>query len=113
MPCWAFCLSALGLWAYQTLDALDGKQALRTNTSTALDELFDHGCDAVSTGRCTCKPVVLVPLIHLITMIIVLACMYASWCLVVLLGYGILIEKGNKQKKLNKKTNKPTKNNQN
>ena len=49
-PAWAFIMSALGLFIYQSLDAIDGKQARRTNTSSALGELFDHGCDAVSTG---------------------------------------------------------------
>lgn len=49
-PTWAFLLSALGLFIYQSLDAIDGKQARRTNSSSALGELFDHGCDAVSTG---------------------------------------------------------------
>jgi len=38
------------LFTYQSLDAIDGKQARRTNSSTPLGELFDHGCDAVSTG---------------------------------------------------------------
>jgi phosphatidylglycerophosphate synthase len=28
---------------YQTLDAIDGKQARRTGTSSPLGELFDHG----------------------------------------------------------------------
>ncbi|XP_018620915.2 cholinephosphotransferase 1-like isoform X2 [Scleropages formosus] len=48
-PAWVFILSALGLFIYQSLDAIDGKQARRTNSSSALGELFDHGCDAVST----------------------------------------------------------------
>ncbi|CAL8242536.1 unnamed protein product [Merluccius merluccius] len=48
-PAWAFVVSALGLFIYQSLDAIDGKQARRTNSSSALGELFDHGCDAVST----------------------------------------------------------------
>jgi ethanolaminephosphotransferase len=42
-------LSALGLFVYQTLDALDGKQARRTGSSSPLGQLFDHGCDALST----------------------------------------------------------------
>lgn len=33
----------------QTLDAIDGKQARRTNTSSPLGQLFDHGCDSFST----------------------------------------------------------------
>lgn len=43
-------MSAVGLFLYQSLDAIDGKQARRTNSSSPLGELFDHGCDAVSTG---------------------------------------------------------------
>ncbi|OVA14339.1 CDP-alcohol phosphatidyltransferase [Macleaya cordata] len=39
----AFTLSFL-----QTFDAVDGKQARRTNSSSPLGELFDHGCDALA-----------------------------------------------------------------
>lgn len=49
IPSWALLFCALGLFIYQTLDACDGKQARRTNSSSPLGELFDHGCDAVST----------------------------------------------------------------
>jgi phosphatidylglycerophosphate synthase len=38
------------LFIYQTLDAIDGKQARRTKSNSPLGELFDHGCDGVSTG---------------------------------------------------------------
>ncbi|XP_014285951.1 choline/ethanolaminephosphotransferase 1 isoform X8 [Halyomorpha halys] len=48
-PRWAYILCALGLFAYQSLDAIDGKQARRTGSSSPLGELFDHGCDSVST----------------------------------------------------------------
>uniref|UniRef100_A0A1L8DYA7 diacylglycerol cholinephosphotransferase n=2 Tax=Nyssomyia neivai TaxID=330878 RepID=A0A1L8DYA7_9DIPT len=48
-PGWACFLCAGGLFAYQSLDAIDGKQARRTNTSSPLGELFDHGCDSIST----------------------------------------------------------------
>ncbi|CAH8449511.1 unnamed protein product [Schistosoma bovis] len=37
------------VFAYQTLDALDGLQARRTGSCSQLGELFDHGCDALST----------------------------------------------------------------
>lgn len=40
---------AMGLFVYQSLDAIDGKQARRTKTNNPLGELFDHGCDAIST----------------------------------------------------------------
>jgi len=43
-----FCCS-VGLFLYQTLDAIDGKQARRTGSSSPMGELFDHGCDSVST----------------------------------------------------------------
>ncbi|TMS36783.1 hypothetical protein L596_003865 [Steinernema carpocapsae] len=47
-PSWAYFQAGLGLFLYQTLDATDGKQARRTNSSSPLGELFDHGCDSVS-----------------------------------------------------------------
>ncbi|XP_074602874.1 choline/ethanolaminephosphotransferase 1 bbc isoform X2 [Brevipalpus obovatus] len=49
IPGWALLFFGLGLFVYQTLDATDGKQARRTGTSSPLGELFDHGCDSVST----------------------------------------------------------------
>ncbi|XP_014213236.1 cholinephosphotransferase 1 isoform X4 [Copidosoma floridanum] len=48
-PRWACFLCAVGLFIYQSLDAIDGKQARRTGTSSPLGELFDHGCDSIST----------------------------------------------------------------
>lgn len=39
----------VSLFIYQTLDAIDGKQARRTKTAGPLGELFDHGCDSIST----------------------------------------------------------------
>lgn len=39
---------AITMFIYQTLDAIDGKQARRTGSSNALGELFDHGCDSLS-----------------------------------------------------------------
>ena len=37
------------MWVYQTMDAVDGKQARRTKSSSPLGQLFDHGCDAFGT----------------------------------------------------------------
>ncbi|CAF1041875.1 unnamed protein product [Rotaria sordida] len=55
---WIYFLTALGLFIYQSLDAIDGKQARRTNSQSPLGELFDHGCDSVSavfvTIACCC-----------------------------------------------------------
>jgi len=48
-PGWAYLFAGVSIFWYQTMDALDGKQARRTGTSSPLGELFDHGCDAMST----------------------------------------------------------------
>nr|CCA20429.1 CDPalcohol phosphatidyltransferase putative [Albugo laibachii Nc14] len=48
-PRWIPFTAAAGLFIYQTLDALDGKQARRTGSSSPLGQLFDHGCDAICT----------------------------------------------------------------
>jgi len=48
-PSWVFFVNGLGLFIYQSLDAIDGKQARRTGSSTPLGELFDHGMDSIST----------------------------------------------------------------
>ncbi|XP_077197075.1 cholinephosphotransferase 1-like [Paroedura picta] len=47
-PPWVLFSCALGVFIFQSLDAIDGKQARRTNSSSPLGELFDHGCDSVS-----------------------------------------------------------------
>lgn len=48
IPWWSLLLAGLGLFLYQSLDAIDGKQARRTKSSSPLGELFDHGCDSFS-----------------------------------------------------------------
>ena len=50
LPTWAYALMAFTVLGYQTLDAVDGKQARRTGSSSPLGQLFDHGCDAMSTS---------------------------------------------------------------
>ncbi|XP_057814432.1 choline/ethanolaminephosphotransferase 1 [Cryptomeria japonica] len=47
-PKWVNFMHGLLLFLYQTFDAVDGKQARRTNSSSPLGELFDHGCDALT-----------------------------------------------------------------
>ena len=39
--------SVVSYFIYQTLDAIDGKQARRTGNSSPLGQLFDHGCDSL------------------------------------------------------------------
>ncbi|KAI0347934.1 Choline/ethanolaminephosphotransferase [Trametopsis cervina] len=49
-PNWIFFTWAAGLFIYQSLDAIDGKQARRTGMAGPLGEMFDHGCDAINTS---------------------------------------------------------------
>jgi len=47
LPSWFLACCAFNTFIYQTMDNLDGKQARLTKTSSALGELFDHGCDSL------------------------------------------------------------------
>ncbi len=48
IPRYCFFLAAICIFLYSTLDAIDGKQARRTKSSSPLGQLFDHGCDSFS-----------------------------------------------------------------
>ncbi|KAF2724740.1 Choline/ethanolaminephosphotransferase [Polychaeton citri CBS 116435] len=48
-PPWVYGTWSVGLFLYQTFDAVDGTQARRTHQSGPLGELFDHGVDALNT----------------------------------------------------------------
>ncbi|KAH9950982.1 Choline/ethanolaminephosphotransferase [Amylocystis lapponica] len=48
-PQWMYLTWAVGLFMYQSFDAIDGKQARRTGMAGPLGEMFDHGCDALNT----------------------------------------------------------------
>lgn len=48
-PSWPFFLAALLVLLYQIFDNLDGKQARKTSSSSALGMLFDHGTDSMVT----------------------------------------------------------------
>lgn len=64
-PNWIWAYAAIALFAYQTLDAIDGKQARRTGCGSPLGELFDHGCDALFTPMLsvtTCLAIGLTPM---------------------------------------------------
>ena len=52
-PIWACLLFGVGMFVYQTLDAVDGKQARRTGSSSPLGKLFDHGLDGVIESLCS------------------------------------------------------------
>ena len=47
VPDWLIVLCAYCTFAYYTLDCMDGKQARRTQQSTPLGQLFDHGFDCI------------------------------------------------------------------
>mmetsp|Transcript_31967 Transcript_31967/g.80168 ORF Transcript_31967/g.80168 Transcript_31967/m.80168 type:complete len:439 (-) Transcript_31967:79-1395(-) len=47
MPSWVYLFWAVSIFLYQLLDNCDGTQARRTGSSSALGELFDHGCDSL------------------------------------------------------------------
>lgn len=49
-PLWVYVYGAVACFLFQTLDAVDGKQARRTNSSSPLGQMFDHGCDSFNTG---------------------------------------------------------------
>lgn len=47
-----FAMSA-AVFFYMTMDAIDGKQARRTNTSSPLGDIMDHGTDVLVMGAVT------------------------------------------------------------
>lgn len=49
-PALMYIFAAFGIFMYQTLDAIDGKQARRIKAFSPLGQLFDHGCDSFSTA---------------------------------------------------------------
>ncbi|KIJ50504.1 hypothetical protein M422DRAFT_27176 [Sphaerobolus stellatus SS14] len=46
---WVYFAFAIGLFLYQTFDNVDGRQARRTKTSSALGHIFDHTIDSLNT----------------------------------------------------------------
>jgi len=49
-PRWLHLMTGICVFSYQTLDNMDGKQARKTGSSSALGMLFDHACDAINAG---------------------------------------------------------------
>ncbi len=47
IPSYVYFANTLTVLLYQTCDAVDGKQARRTGTSSPLGQLVDHGCDTL------------------------------------------------------------------
>jgi ethanolaminephosphotransferase len=47
-PRWVYAFAIVALFAFMTFDALDGKQARRTGTSSPLGGWLDHACDVIT-----------------------------------------------------------------
>ena len=45
LPCWVWLLSWFADFWYQTIDAIDGKQARRTDNCSPLGQILDHNLD--------------------------------------------------------------------
>jgi len=52
-PSWVPMACAILILLYMLSDNMDGKQAVRTGSSTPLGELLDHGCDSMIIGMGT------------------------------------------------------------
>lgn len=48
-PRYIYLISAISIFLYQLLDAIDGKQARNLKIASPVGQLFDHGCDAITT----------------------------------------------------------------
>ena len=53
IPYFVYVLFAFFVFLGQTFDAIDGKHARKTNRSSPLGQLMDHGCDALSNSFVT------------------------------------------------------------
>ena len=45
LPCWVYFLAWFAEFWYQTIDAIDGKQARRTDNCSPLGQILDHNLD--------------------------------------------------------------------
>ena len=48
LPCWVWFLSVFADFWYQTIDAIDGKQARRTDNCSPLGQILDHNLDQIT-----------------------------------------------------------------
>ena len=54
IPRWLYFSNGFCLFMYYTFDCMDGKQARRTNSSSPLGQLFDHGVVSYVDCYCSC-----------------------------------------------------------
>ena len=67
-------VTAVCVFLYQTLDNMDGKQARRTHSSSALGMFFDHGCDAINTT------IISIPVAAALGTGWTAKCLFGFWC---------------------------------
>lgn len=81
-PAIFYVISAIGIFLYQTLDALDGKQARRITAFSPLGQLFDHGCDSFSAASVVIQLLVCLrvqsPTLQLVTYMSYISIVYMS-----------------------------------
>lgn len=79
IPRWTFLFAAAATWIYSTLDAIDGKQARRTKSSSPLGQLFDHGCDSFTLTFTALSLAQAVKLNEIEVLVFFSACQIAFW----------------------------------
>lgn len=83
-PSWLYYSFAAGLFFYQTMDNIDGKQARKTGSSSPLGELFDHGIDSLNCClgglvQSACMGMGSTPETALVTFITCIAMFASTW----------------------------------
>jgi phosphatidylglycerophosphate synthase len=80
---WLFGLVALGIFLYQTLDAIDGIQARRTRAQGPLGEFLDHWFDSMNASLIPLGAVLAFPSVPLpIAAVIIVLYFVAGWLVV-------------------------------
>ena len=78
---WMYFLVGACVFFYLHMDALDGKQARRTKTSSPLGQLFDHGCDALAVHIILVTMVTSLQLKHEWRAVVAMMYVYVPWWL--------------------------------
>ncbi|XP_070575335.1 choline/ethanolaminephosphotransferase 1-like [Ptychodera flava] len=79
-PGWVYLACFAAYFTFQSLDGIDGKQARRTNTGSALGELMDHGCDTFSMITATIAACLTLQLGSLMYVIVPMYGIFEQFC---------------------------------
>lgn len=85
-PRFNYFLCGIAMLFYQTMDALDGKQARRLGKSTPLGQLVDHGSDCISTTFISYNILSCLRIeddqvsVMLVCMMMIQTFYYSNWC---------------------------------